>query len=273
MSKVLAAATAAFLFLTSMSALAAQSSQTALKHMYIDLDELCRGGSGDDPATERACDQRNVVSAQLRKLNICIVSVGDGFGDCSNAPSDIDNVINVTKAKNQFGLWDLKITVRADELAINRIVVNRNNCPIQSVSQTIGGSMKFGEQIDLMTLCEPIEVSVDTDQGHSVVGWDKSVDPAFENTAAPVDQQDYVDAFSARKYEYGAWHIVLTLRVDKATITGVTVNRGNCRVYNPSEGSDRKMRFGETFDMAVTCDPISLSIQTDTGSQVLTWDE
>ena len=77
MTNALAAATAALLLLTA-PALAA--SPAALKKAYIDLNEQCRGGSGDDPDTMKACDQREEVSAQLRKLNVCFA--GDRFQRC-----------------------------------------------------------------------------------------------------------------------------------------------------------------------------------------------
>lgn len=38
---------------------------------WYDLDEECRGGSGDDPATERACTRRSEVSDQLYRLGYC----------------------------------------------------------------------------------------------------------------------------------------------------------------------------------------------------------
>ncbi|UDL90338.1 hypothetical protein LGH82_02840 [Mesorhizobium sp. PAMC28654] len=176
MPKVLVAATSALLLLITASALWAQTSSDALKKTYLELDDQCRGGSGDDPATIKACDQRNVVSAQLRKLNICIVDVGDGFGDCSNAPSE---------------------------------------------------------------------------------------------TAADVD------AFSARKYQdnFGGWHLAITARTDVVSISWLTVNRGNCSLLNASTGSSKNMRFGQIYDVVVACDPIEISIQSESGTQILTWDE
>ncbi|MBB6413523.1 hypothetical protein [Mesorhizobium sangaii] len=281
----LAAATAALL-LTG-TAQAAQPNPAALGMAYRHLDDLCRGGSGDDPATDKACDQRNVVSAQMRKLfNLCVLTAEGDFEDCSKAPSpsaddevantpsppDIDNGFTVTKYQDRFGGWDLTFTVRGDELAINRVAVNRNNCPIQQRQWGAGERMKFGEQIRFTTLCEPIELSIDTDQGHSVVGWDGPVDPSLETTAAPVETHDDTGAFWAQKYTYyGAWHLLLTLHDDNATITGVTVNHGNCAIYNPSNAADRKMRFGQQFDIVPKCDPIAVSIQTATGTQEITW--
>lgn len=39
--------------------------------VYSSLDEGCRGGHGDDPATDRACDARNIISRSLTKDGYC----------------------------------------------------------------------------------------------------------------------------------------------------------------------------------------------------------
>lgn len=80
MSKVLAAATASLLLLTA-TPLAAKPNKAALEKSYLDLNEQCRGGSGDDPDTIKACDQREEVSAQLRQLHVCFA--GDRFKRCN----------------------------------------------------------------------------------------------------------------------------------------------------------------------------------------------
>lgn len=79
MLNALVAATAA-LFLLTAPALAAKANPAALEKAYLDLNEQCRGGSGDDPDTIKACDQREQVSARLRELNICFA--GDRFRRC-----------------------------------------------------------------------------------------------------------------------------------------------------------------------------------------------
>jgi hypothetical protein len=35
------------------------------------LNSQCRGGSGDDPATQRACDQRDALTRQLAETGWC----------------------------------------------------------------------------------------------------------------------------------------------------------------------------------------------------------
>jgi hypothetical protein len=42
------------------------------------LNNQCRGGSGDDPATKRACDERNLVDAALYAHGYCYVG-NSGF--------------------------------------------------------------------------------------------------------------------------------------------------------------------------------------------------
>lgn len=40
---------------------------SALKVIYSKLNEMCRGGHGDDPATDQACELRNDVSDLLHR--------------------------------------------------------------------------------------------------------------------------------------------------------------------------------------------------------------
>ncbi len=80
MPKVLAAATASLLLLSA-TPLAAKQPRAALEKAYLELNEQCRGGSGDDPDTLKACDEREKVSAQLRQIHVCFV--GDRFQYCS----------------------------------------------------------------------------------------------------------------------------------------------------------------------------------------------
>jgi len=52
-----------------------QSAWTVEETVMIDewrrLNEQCRGGSGDDPATMAACDQREAATARLKAAGIC----------------------------------------------------------------------------------------------------------------------------------------------------------------------------------------------------------
>lgn len=43
----------------------------ALTSQWQTLNESCRGGSGDNPATQKACDQRETVYTQIRAANWC----------------------------------------------------------------------------------------------------------------------------------------------------------------------------------------------------------
>ena len=56
------------LFLFSVMASAQASSRTLLNSMLKELNVLCRGGSGDDPFTNLACDTRTKVSYLLRTI-------------------------------------------------------------------------------------------------------------------------------------------------------------------------------------------------------------
>ena len=48
---------------------AAQSSASI--DQWKALNSQCRGGSGDDPATQQACDQRDALTRQLAKAGWC----------------------------------------------------------------------------------------------------------------------------------------------------------------------------------------------------------
>lgn len=58
-------------------------SETALMKQYYDLNEKCRGGSGDDPKTTESCDAREAVSTLLRSGGIC-------YGEEDQAGSEIE---------------------------------------------------------------------------------------------------------------------------------------------------------------------------------------
>jgi hypothetical protein len=47
-----------------------------LLQRWMVLNEDCRGGAGDDPATMRACDERNLVDAALFAHGYCYVGMG-----------------------------------------------------------------------------------------------------------------------------------------------------------------------------------------------------
>ena len=49
---------------------------TELLQRWMVLNEDCRGGSGNEQATTRACDERNVVDAALFAHGYCYVGMG-----------------------------------------------------------------------------------------------------------------------------------------------------------------------------------------------------
>jgi hypothetical protein len=65
---------------TIMPALAAADyrawTSAGLLQLWATLNVECRGGSGDDAATMRACDERNLVDAALFVHGYCFVGVG-----------------------------------------------------------------------------------------------------------------------------------------------------------------------------------------------------
>ncbi|HEY1863547.1 MAG TPA: hypothetical protein VGG77_07635 [Roseiarcus sp.] len=49
---------------------------TELLQRWMVLNEDCRGGAADEPATMRACDERNLVDAALFADGYCYVGMG-----------------------------------------------------------------------------------------------------------------------------------------------------------------------------------------------------
>jgi len=49
----------------------AQANADLALSIYKDLDAMCRGGAGDRPETDLACDVRNKVSTLLRNMGYC----------------------------------------------------------------------------------------------------------------------------------------------------------------------------------------------------------
>ena len=71
------AALAALALLAPTAASARSDAAEALIAEWTDLNSTCRGGSGDDPKTMKACDDREAVSAKLKKLGWCYGRPGD----------------------------------------------------------------------------------------------------------------------------------------------------------------------------------------------------
>lgn len=56
-----------------------------LESRWADLNEQCRGGSGDDPRTMRACDEREKVDVQLTQAGWCYGSLSEARANLSMA--------------------------------------------------------------------------------------------------------------------------------------------------------------------------------------------
>ncbi|MDC7683320.1 hypothetical protein PQU92_08530 [Asticcacaulis sp. BYS171W] len=68
---------------------ASTTADKALLTHYADLNEQCRGGSGDDPKTMKACDERDALSDKLEKAGYCYGEFAEygfqsGWAKCSN---------------------------------------------------------------------------------------------------------------------------------------------------------------------------------------------
>lgn len=76
-NKSIAAACLAAALLAPAAASARSDASEALIAEWTDLNSTCRGGSGDDPKTMKACDAREAVSAKLKNLGWCYGRPGD----------------------------------------------------------------------------------------------------------------------------------------------------------------------------------------------------
>ena len=50
---------------------------TELLREYTIANELCRGGPGDSPSTDKACDLREMISLKLRRSGWCFGRPGE----------------------------------------------------------------------------------------------------------------------------------------------------------------------------------------------------
>jgi hypothetical protein len=60
----------------------------------------------------------------------------------------------------------------------------------------------------------------------------------------------------------------LASKVPELTITGITLNRGSCIYQGPTS---IRLKFGETWQGIIPCDPIEIFIASEQGNQTLIW--
>ncbi len=66
------------------------------------------------------------------------------------------------------------LTVRANNLNINDVEINRGNCKWGSASPPPWPDVRFGQSIEIITaLCQVIEVVVKTNMGEQIFTWDE----------------------------------------------------------------------------------------------------
>lgn len=82
-----------------------------------------------------------------------------------------DTPLSVTKRAIGEGgdMWDLVLTNRGDDINIRHVKLNRGRCHA-GMDQPYPHPMHFGDRIAMrMFDCDPIEVSVETDQGTTTI--------------------------------------------------------------------------------------------------------
>jgi hypothetical protein len=128
----------------------------------------------------------------------------------------------VKKPIPNSGMWSITIIVKTDNLTINSILVNRENCRLSWFDSKTRFPLylRFGEVVAFMVgpnyKCDPIEVVVNTDVGSRTFHWD-----AFTEAG-----------ISAQKRWSGTNVVMITGKSDTITIENITGNRGGCNI-NP----------------------------------------
>ena len=69
--------------LTAIRPVAAQTAASELIHLWDDANDCCRGGHGDDPETDAACEERERYATRLDELNFCYGREGEYGSDTS----------------------------------------------------------------------------------------------------------------------------------------------------------------------------------------------
>ncbi len=88
-----------------------------LRSMHQSLNEMCRGGSGDNPATHNACDVRTKVSELLR-------TIGSGYTETNG-----ELALSIYKNLNEMcrgGSGDRQETLQACDVRNNSSALLRN---------------------------------------------------------------------------------------------------------------------------------------------------
>ena len=66
-------------------------------------------------------------------------------------------------------------------------------------------------------------------------------------------------------------YLKIVVLKDTLKLNKVSVNRGNCEA---NLGVLPKiLKFGDTLEVPIDCNPIEMTIETDSGEQTLSWDE
>jgi hypothetical protein len=85
-----------------------------LLSIYTDLNEMCRGESGDDPHTNEACDVRAKVSALLWKEGYCFGKHGQYGGEAGGTSTPRTRIILVRNGSDTISsrFFDCSLPIR-----------------------------------------------------------------------------------------------------------------------------------------------------------------
>lgn len=158
---------------------------------------------------------------------------------------------------NPAYVWELDMTVRSEDLVINSIVVNRGECQPQEQLQ-FPVTVNFGQTGSIAHyLCDPIEVRVDTNKGIQSLTWDDVTQAGVSVTKTIAGQ--------------AVTFVTVTSRLNSLKIDDVSINRGQCgadstSVVSRPHNKDGTMHFGDRYVMLASCNPIEVSVTTDSGT-------
>ena len=127
---------------------------------------------------------RRKFAPHFSKLLVSLVPIIAVFG-CSKSA---DNVVTITKQVRQISAgyvehsWNhqfeqqyrdvnfIVITSKTDHLMLTSVIVNRGHCKFGGENR-LPAKLDFGQTLQAMAECNPVEIELQTDRGNFTVSW------------------------------------------------------------------------------------------------------
>ncbi|MCO5137423.1 MULTISPECIES: hypothetical protein [unclassified Shinella] len=179
---------------------------------------------------------------------------------------------NKKPISNLHEFWELSVTAKTDVLDIRSFSVNRG-CHTEVPRFPL--VLKLGQTAQLGVIpCDPIELTIETQQGGYNVSWDTGdySDRDFIARKAQVTtfQNGFVSSY---------WVLYATNIGEQAELRSFVVNKGQCStkariMLKETPNSEFKLDFGDRYGVALfNCNPLSLTINSTRGTSTFTWDQ